>query len=362
MNKTRKLASLLLALVMVLGMVGSAMAATVDNKTDHSYDAYQIFAGTQAENDAALGDVVWGTGVNAETLLAALKATDHYASCNSAAEVAAVLAGQPDKCLAALALADIAPNHLTSTKTSIAADAESVELDAGYYLLIDTSTPGIGDAKNAALLQVTNKDAITIEKKYDAPEVDKSVNDVNANIGDVVTFTLTATMPSNLEGYKSYKVVFHDTLSAGLTYLDENDNEAYKPTVTIDGTATDGFTFEQSGNSLTITCNDVLAKGAEASDEIVVKYYAKVNSNAVIGNPGNPNSVKLEYSNDPNWTGKPEEQPTGETPEDVVYVFTFELDVTKVDGKDSSALKDAEFVLYRQREASLQQACRDLLQ
>ena len=52
----------------------------------------------------------------------------------------------------------------------------------------------------------------------------------------------------------------------------------------------------------------------------------------------------LEYSNNPNHTG--EGTPTGKTPKDEVLVFTYELDVTKVDGqKTDKKLANAEFVL-----------------
>ena len=69
-----------------------------------------------------------------------------------------------------------------------------------------------------------------------------------------------------------------------------------------------------------------------------------MNKDAEIGLPGNPNKVYLEFSNNPNSGG---EGDTGKTPEDKVIVFTYELDVTKVDGEDADTkLKDAEFKLY----------------
>ena len=69
-------------------------------------------------------------------------------------------------------------------------------------------------------------------------------------------------------------------------------------------------------------------------------YDATLNTNAVIGLDGNPNSVDLQFSNDPNGDG------LGRTPEDTVIVFTYELDGTKVDGEDvDTKLEGAEFVL-----------------
>ena len=72
----------------------------------------------------------------------------------------------------------------------------------------------------------------------------------------------------------------------------------------------------------------------------IVAYDAFLNENAEIGLDGNPNSVSLEFSNNPNGEG------TGRTEEDTVIVFTYELDGTKVDGADvDTKLEGAQFVL-----------------
>ena len=74
----------------------------------------------------------------------------------------------------------------------------------------------------------------------------------------------------------------------------------------------------------------------------MVSYSAKLNEKASIGQgtPGNTNEVYLEYSNNPNGTG------TGKTLEDKVIVFTYELDVNKVDGNNvDKKLPGAKFKL-----------------
>lgn len=183
-KRSKILASLLLALVMVFTLTSTAFAATVANATDHSYDVYQIFSGTQATGDPKLGDVVWGNGINSNAFLAALKGDDRFvegdanifASCTSAAEVAAVLGNYTDKSDVANAFANVAAAHLTSKTATIAAGETTANLAAGYYLLVDiTDVSGDSDARNSALLQVTNKGNITIEKKYEVPSVDKVI-------------------------------------------------------------------------------------------------------------------------------------------------------------------------------------------
>ena len=365
MKHLKKLASILLVLVMVLSVTTTAFAADVTNNTTHSYNAYQIFSGTQADNSVPLGDVAWGSGINDAAFLEELKTdtrfvkegTNIFASCTTAADVAAVLGGYGDKSDEANAFANVAAKHLTTAFTAIAADASTVDLAAGYYLLVDTSTPGEGDAMNSALLQVTNRGNITIEKKYEVPTVDKSVKDTDNQwgeaadweIGSDVPFQLVGTLPSNYADYETYKYVFHDTLSAGLQY--NGDVKVYVQNGETKTEITTGFTVDPAaaatvgGNTLTVTFTDLKAvAGVTATSKIVVEYTAELLNTAVIGKPGNKNEVYLEYSNNPNHTG--EGTPTGNTPKDEVLVFTYELDVTKVDGQNTDKkLANAEFVL-----------------
>lgn len=367
MKNVKKLASLLLALLMVFSLAAAASAATVTNQTSHSYAAYRIFSGTQAENSVPLGDVKWGDGVSGDALLTALKGdsrfnvgTDHaniFASCTTALDVAEVLSAYPDKSDVAKAFANVAARHLTTVTATIADNATSVELPAGYYLLVDTSTPGQDDARNTALLQMTNQD-ITIESKYSVPSVDKSVQDTDGSwgesadwgIGSDVPFRLEGTLPTNYEDYEAYKYVFHDTLSAGLQLngnFDETDPTKVLSGVTVqvgDTNIGSNFTITYTDHQLTVACNNLKAiPGLTKDSQIVVEYTAELLSTAVIGGAGNKNEVYLEYANDPNATG---DGTTGNTKKDEVLVFTYELDVTKVDGKDdATTLADAEFVL-----------------
>ena len=388
MKRMRRIASLLLAMVMAFGLTATAFAAEVVNETGHTYAAYQVFKGTQQESVkegdgsiTALGDIDWGSGVNGGELLDALKTltvggATPFAGCESAAAVAAVLDGQTDYTSdIAKAFANAADKHRTETSTPIPADKNAtVNLEDGYYLFVDTQTAPDGvDAYNPALLQVTGQ-TITIKQKYSVPEVEKKVSDtedgglgdaVDAGIGDSVYFTLTGTLPMNLEDYDSYKYIFHDTLSDGLQY--NGDVKVYLAAKGTDGEpdlagkteiaeGADGYEVNPKGASaagggtLTVTFADLKKVGGVTADSIIiVEYSATLTEAAEIGKPGNTNTVKLEYFNNPNTdsSGDPSDG-TGETPEDTVYVFTYELDGTKVDGQTpDKTLKDAQFVLYR---------------
>ena len=354
MKHMKKLVTLLLALIMALALVVPASAYTVDNKTDHAYKAYQIFSGTQStESKPALGDVKWGNGIESAKFLTALKADTRFgtgdknifAACNTAADVAAIMAKEQDKSAVAKAFANVAAQYLTNTAVDIAAKKTSdVVLNPGYYLLVDVTTPGKGDAMNSALLQVTGKGNIIIEQKYDAPSVGKSVKDTDGAwgeaadwcIGSNVPFQLIGKLPSNYADYETYKYVFHDTLGTGLQY--NGDVKVYVRNGEKDTELTSGFTVAPDkaatagGGSLTITFDNLKTiTSITSSSSIVVKYTAKLLNTAVIGQPGNPNEVYLEYSSNPNFsgTGTP---PTSETPKDRVLVFTYQLDINKVTG------------------------------
>ena len=391
MKRMRRIASLLLAMAMAFGLTATAFAAEVVNETGHTYAAYQVFKGTQQESVeegdgsiTALGDIEWGSGVDGTALLTELTGLEvggayPFQNCADAAGVAAVLDGESDYTSAtAKAFANAADKHRTETSTPIPADKNAtVNLEDGYYLFVDTQTAPDGvDAYNPALLQVTGQ-TITIKQKYSVPEVEKKVSDtedgglgdaVDAGIGDSVYFTLAGTLPMNWEDYDSYKYIFHDTLSDGLKY--NGDVKVYLAAKGTDGEpdlagkteiakGADGYTVNPDGASaagggtLTVTFADLKKVGGVTAEScIIVEYSATLTEAAVIGKPGNTNTVKLEYSNNPNTSDDPSKD-TGETPGDTVYVFTYELDGTKVDGQTpNKTLKDAQFVLYRGKDGA----------
>lgn len=93
------------------------------------------------------------------------------------------------------------------------------------------------DASTLFIVQVNGP--VTVNRKADKPTFEKKVKDVNDSTGDTtgwqdsadydvndkVPFQLTATLPTDaadFAAYKTYKLVFHDTQSAGLTFNSES--------------------------------------------------------------------------------------------------------------------------------------------
>lgn len=362
MKTIKRISCLLLALALMMALSVTAFAAnvTVDDKAilnGHSFTAYQVFTGR--EENGILSDVEWGSGINADAFLAALKSDTNcggkFTNCGTAAEVADVLGKNNTDDALANAVAKLAYANKTGDGTPLTAGENT--LADGYYLIVDTTANvGAGGAYNAALLQVVGN--INIKAKTDAPTVDKSVTDSNNvagnaadySIGDKVPFTLVGSVP-DMSRYDTYKYTFHDTLSAGLTAPAKTEVKVYlSADAALDASDTEvtsGFDVTVSGQEITVSCDDLkTVAGIAVGKNVIVSYSATLNSGAKIGSEGNPNTVKLEYSNKPDQSGSGDTGNTGETPEDKVLVFTYELDVTKVDGQNpATKLPGAEFVL-----------------
>lgn len=368
MKHMKKFVGVLLAMIMALAMTMTAFAATVTVPSDgilkdHTFTAYQVLSGR--EEGGVLSDVQWGSGIDSTAFLAALKADTTYGNlftdCTDAAAVAKVLGDNNTNTALANAVAKLAYANKTGEGTALTSGENT--LADGYYLVVDTTANvGEGGAYNTALLQVVGN--INITAKTDAPTVEKKVleddkynqdggygtgyNDVaDYNMGDAVPFHLIGSVP-DMSRYDTYKYIFHDTLSAGLT-LNENSIKVY---VASDKAGTDkaeitGWTKAVDGQSFTVSFADLkTVSGVSQGKYIIVEYTATLNQNAVVGLDGNPNEVYLEYSNKPDQSGSGDTDNTGNTPEDKVIVFTYELDTTKVDGQDNTKkLEGAEFKL-----------------
>lgn len=390
MRKAKKLAAVLLSLTMAMLLTIPAFAAenysiTIRNdKTGHTYEAYQIFTG-DVSSDAQQGgnvegpilsNIVWGRGVNGADLLAALQEADaeKYGRCADAADVAEALGAEDAAAADAAAFAEIAAEHLTVAAGTANAPVDGnyvIEgLPAGYYLVKDQdgSLEGDADAATEYIVQVLGNVAME-PKDSDIPTVEKKVseedyhqndgygttyNDVaDWDIGDSVPFKLIGSIP-DMSAYDTYEYIFTDTLSNGLT-LQEGTVQVYIA-VNRDDEVRD-YTPLTEGEDYTLTVNNVANGGGSFSIDfddlktapyvdqgnrnfVIVTYDATLNANAEIGLDGNPNNVYLEFSNNPNGDGR------GRTAEDTVIVFTYELDGTKVDGENAETkLEGAEFVL-----------------
>lgn len=183
----------------------------------------------------------------------------------------------------------------------------------------------------------------TVSKKIENSDIDNS--NTTAAIGSDVTFTLTADkVGSSTEKAKMYKLT--DTMSAGLTYKEVKE---VKVGTTVVSAA--DYTVTQNGQTVDIEfASSYLSNGDSAfykADKVYVTYVATVNTAALISIAGelkpNTNHVDLHYTNNMNV----DSDITGNT----VNVYTFTLNVGKVDGNTKAPLPNATFKLTSKNDA-----------
>ncbi|GEM_PF-834481 len=252
------------------------------------------------------------------------------------------------------------------------ADITFTGLDHGYWLVIQETT-GEGSASSLCILDNVAEDAV-IKVKAEAPSVEKKVadddynngeyNDIAAwDIGDMVPFKFESTVV-DISEYDVYKYVFHDEVTKGLTFdaskanvkvilMRGSDNYDITDLATI--AASDDVSGDYNGFNITLAdllklddaVNTIPGNKAMKDDKIIVTFELLLNEDAVVGVNGNFNEVWLEYTNTPYASTEPGDTPTSETPKDKVVVFTFGLDIDKVnDDETPIKLEGAMFDLY----------------
>lgn len=318
-------------------------------KNGHTYEAYQIFTGDLA--DGKLSNVKWGsaTAKNGTAVTdAELKTVTDLASksVNDNAQATA-------NAIAAYLTSDAQPTATIDDTNPTA------QVPSGYYLIKDKNNT-VPDGQAATTYIVTVAGNVTITPKSDVPSFEKKLKDTNDTTGetsdwqdsadydinDAVPFKLEGTVASNYASYKTYYFAFHDVEERGLTF-NKNSVKVY-----VDNTAiTSGYTVVTEGLADGCTFEVKFAdlkriSAVKAGSKIRVEYTSKLNENAVIGEQGNVNKAKLQYSNNPNDEQGGENGPTGETPWDNVIVFTYKTVINKVDD-ENQPLKGAEFTLSK---------------
>lgn len=288
-------------------------------------------------------------------------------------------------------------NDFTVLEVTASNDSATfAELKAGYYLVYpEGGSTGDGSRGTDAMLvnvPLNNNAEWSIKSVF--PTVEKKVDDRNtatgsgnadngsAQVGDVVTFTLTSTVP-DMSDYETYVFQFTDKLPEGLTLVNADENvldpvtrfAKTDVTLTIDGKSVKAANFEVSAVILDgsnwssyeeqgVTVEDVgktlmtvkitnlaaadLLEGdpaaAATGDQIVLTYMAMINENAVTTDPVT-NEASVQYSNDPNGAG------LGTSTPDESTVYTYEINVHKwsaENGGEERYLKDAVFALSKE--------------
>lgn len=348
MKKATKFLALLLALVLTMGLGVTAFAdevhagnngtITIENAIkDQTYTIYEILylESYDAANNAYSykATTAWNSFINSGAIRGVYVDvnTEGYVTWKTGASAAE---------FAEKAQAYAKANNIANQGSEKAASTtvEFTKLDLGYYLL---------DSSLGTLCSLnTTKPDVTIREKNVEPTNGKqveedsnklygSVND--ADIGQTVNFRSTITAQAGAEKY-----VFHDKMSAGLTYnkvtgITLNDTLVDQKNYEVKSTGlTDGCTFE-------VVFTQAFCDTLKANDKIVISYTATVNEKAVIGSEGNHNESHLSYG----------EEGTTTTVPSTTTTYTWEINIYKYTMVEANgvqtekALAKAEFILYK---------------
>lgn len=359
---------------------------------DVQYKAYQIFKAVVVDEGGkkVVSDVNWADGLSVDAqngIISAIKednAGSELPAKPSAQDVADwLIKNEPetnsstrvDRTHVLNKIAMAIMNNKVSPKGTVQPGVAYTPNTNGYYLfLTDESTLGspseTGDkiqTGTSPIFAIVGGYSVIVTEKTSIPKVDKKILNDGKNktaedasdsdwgisgdsqIGQEVDYKLTGTVADNIASYTQYKYEFLDTLSKGL-FVTKGENNVPKDlhVYIVNGNnkteVKDGFTATvkpaaetQNSELLSVSFEDLKAvKGAgnaaiavDKDSEVVVTYKAQLNNDASYEVAGNPNTVKLVYSNNPMGVG------TGISTEKTVTDYVFRLDVTKVDLNDA---------------------------
>lgn len=341
MKLSRKILSLVLALVMVMGLAATAFAVGDEETTTkgsititnalggETYHAYRILdlESYDAEKKiyAYKANPAWEEW---------LKTQKKYVSINDQGYVTWVEGARVAD------FAKAAKGQLSgktadgSVKPTADGPAAISNLELGYYLVdstvgalceLNTTKPGV---------EITDKNpAPTIEKKVQE-DSDDNWGDVNdADIDQTVNFKSTV---SAKPGARKY--VVHDKMVSQLEFVSVTSIEVGGTTLNVG--AEKDYTVETTGLTDDCTFHIVFTESylnsITADTDIVINYTAKLTSEAVAGT-GYVNETWLDYGDNQH------------TEHDTTTTYTWKLPIYKyhMNGENKTALAGAEFILYK---------------
>lgn len=352
MKNMKKLASILLALVMVLAMATTAFAATiVKNPADltgpasitvtlpktveagetNEYKIYKVF------DAVADGDNISYTLVTGKTVAPAGFSVD--AQGNVSYSGTSTTSALTDADIAAIK-GYVDNNMLVATVTTVEGDSAFTVtgLPYGYYYITTTTGTVITVNSTTPNANVADKNTVpTVDKTVtDAADISNDGKDALAQLGTNVEFTGKIDVKVGAIGY-----VYHDTMSSGLSfnndvavYIDADDDGELEESEKI-ATAADTWAMGTPAANETFSvefADEWIA--AQAGNSVYVVYTAKITEEAYAENP-ETNEAYLEYGNDPG---------ENKTPTTNVEVYNAKITVTKKDG-EGEALAGAGFIL-----------------
>lgn len=386
MKKITKIASIILALVLAFAVAIPSVAVfaaelpgsiTITAPTDVSIDgkefkAYKLLNVThtshEQEADRKYAYTIPGA-TEKNAVIAGLKAagitTTDLSDTQLIEELGKITDDDKKQAFAKAALDSLEKAGVSAANSAIASGGKCVidELPLGYYIVKDASELGENNPVIAAVALTTTQPGANVTAKLGSePTLEKSLDNNNNNnsyyIGEEIDYRIVVPVPVTT-GYSSYTYKVTDTLSKGLDFVDGSlkafvggsEDTALNDAI---GTLSSPADYDLTLSSYTGTDDTTLAvnftniinisrNDSYAGKYIIITYKAKLNSDAIVGEDGNLNSASLEFSNNPGDSSS-----SDTTPPSDVYVYTFDIEIEKVDGDNTETkLANAEFVLYK---------------
>lgn len=263
----------------------------------------------------------------------------------------------------------LAPDRYRFIETSLGTGEENhgyILNGTPYEFIVNTDKTISINGDNKGESAVITADNEKPDLKKEVKKGDTYQNAADASIGDMVEWKVSASVPSNVDQLKKYSIT--DTMSDALTWVEADagltitykangvavnniapafaENTDYKLTKPTDNKAGGLWTIEFTEAGKTkLKANNI--------SSIEVTFKTKLNENAKIGKDGNLNEAQLDYSNAIYPTVDPTNPNNSKTPgedhiKDQAIVYSFSIDVTKVDGNNNATkLSGVQFDLYR---------------
>ena len=364
--KSKKLATLLFTIILVLGLLpmsafaaqrdvveGSTASITVRNAVENDVLAaykvvditYNAAKNTLSHKWNSLFDDYFSQKNSITNSANRAYTVDEFAAIKDSAELKTLLAGLP--------------NYIATNKSISPVDTQTVDADgtatfanlamgeyfirptsttSGYQLMLQKLEPTVSGGKYVI-------DDLTFGAKREEVSVDKAANKTSVTKKEKVTYTITVDIPTYASQAVDKSFYVSDLLPNGLTIdpasikvqIDgtDVDTAAY----TLDTTAVAEYTFKLSVSAEQYTDN----WSANGGKQLVITYTATLNDNGTTEvNTKETNKVTFDYSNYP-YVENSHKQKT-----DTVDVTTFAIKIDKYVKNDEHAkLANAKFDLYR---------------
>jgi len=260
-------------------------------------------------------------------------------------------------------------------------------LNDGYYMIVEAGNGSEFESETRTHYMLRLVNDITIKPK--AEKVTSYINikegihyrDFCAdNIGDIAEIVVTGSVPEYFDRFQNgfvYDIAVQ--LPNGISLVESSDikvstvngdsiqeipsESAYKVyksdteiSTEVVGDIADKY---DDGTDLLVRIYNLAAVTTNAitkDTELILTFKASLNADAITGNFGDVNNqandldcgnvitAYVAFSQDPY-----DANAMGKTVSDSVSVFTFKVDVTKIDGTNQSPLEGVEFKLYRKR-------------